>query len=242
MTSPQLVPPQQATPGSPDPVSEFASRMAGLVARADRARDEECRACEAEMAQRLRLQAAFDRLADQLHRQEIRPRLETVAALFDNARIEHRQTADGVESVCTFTRTARFPAASTLSLGVRFDFASLGASVWYRLQIVPMLMEFEGQDALPIQLDAPGADEVPGWVEAHLERFVETYLALERDPRYRRSVEHVDPVCGMRVTEATAITAQHGRQTYYFCAPMCRDRFETDPLVYVDHAAVPVRG
>lgn len=43
----------------------------------------------------------------------------------------------------------------------------------------------------------------------------------------------IDPVCGMEVDEkaAPARTTYGGKQ-YYFCAPLCRERFEEDPLAY----------
>jgi len=42
----------------------------------------------------------------------------------------------------------------------------------------------------------------------------------------RRGV--TDPVCGMRVDRAKALTAQHDGRTYYFCSQHCRDRFEAN--------------
>lgn len=43
-----------------------------------------------------------------------------------------------------------------------------------------------------------------------------------------------DPVCGMDVDPATApARAEHQGQTYYFCAPGCKTRFERDPAKYV---------
>ncbi len=44
-----------------------------------------------------------------------------------------------------------------------------------------------------------------------------------------------DPVCGMDVDQATARhTAEHNRQTYYFCAPGCKKAFEAEPEKYLD--------
>ncbi|MEX0719000.1 MAG: HAD-IC family P-type ATPase [Planctomycetaceae bacterium] len=34
-----------------------------------------------------------------------------------------------------------------------------------------------------------------------------------------------DPVCGMEVDEATAISAERGGETFYFCCPRCREKF-----------------
>jgi Cu+-exporting ATPase len=51
---------------------------------------------------------------------------------------------------------------------------------------------------------------------------------------------HIDPVCGMTVDPASAraLTAFEG-QTYYFCCPSCRQRFDADPLRYLRKAEAP---
>ena len=43
-----------------------------------------------------------------------------------------------------------------------------------------------------------------------------------------------DPVCGMDVdTSNPAATSEHEGQTYYFCAPGCKRRFEQNPAQYL---------
>lgn len=41
----------------------------------------------------------------------------------------------------------------------------------------------------------------------------------------------VDPVCGMTVSKSSpgGGTAEHNGETYYFCAPGCRNAFTADP-------------
>ena len=219
------------------PLDAFERRVASLVTKAVDQRAEAMREQEAEMEGRIHVQAAFERLADSLHRHDIRPRVETVARCFDNAGLEHTKTAFGTVSVCTLARTERFPATATLTLGVTFDPDRLSASVIYRLQIIPVLMEFQAHDALHVELEAPDLDEITAWLERHLEEFVETSLRVERDPRYQMGARHVDPVCGMQVTAASALRLERGRRSYYFCAPMCRERFESNPVLYDRHLA-----
>ena len=38
-----------------------------------------------------------------------------------------------------------------------------------------------------------------------------------------------DPVCGMTIDRAKALSVEHAGKTYYFCGPGCRTRFEHDP-------------
>ncbi len=45
----------------------------------------------------------------------------------------------------------------------------------------------------------------------------------------------VDPICKMTVPKADPPggTAEHGGETYYFCAPGCRQEFSSHPEQYV---------
>jgi YHS domain-containing protein len=43
-----------------------------------------------------------------------------------------------------------------------------------------------------------------------------------------------DPVCGMTIDEKTAAgTSQYQGQTIYFCAPICKTKFDQNPGKYV---------
>ena len=43
-----------------------------------------------------------------------------------------------------------------------------------------------------------------------------------------------DPVCGMMIDENTAAgKSEYKGQTYYFCAPACKARFDQNPEKYV---------
>jgi YHS domain-containing protein len=42
-----------------------------------------------------------------------------------------------------------------------------------------------------------------------------------------------DPVCGMTIDEKTAKgQSEYQGQTYYFCAPVCKTKFDQDPAKY----------
>lgn len=50
----------------------------------------------------------------------------------------------------------------------------------------------------------------------------------------------IDPVCGMKVDEKTAIhTSQYAGRTYYFCAPGCKRTFDQDPEKFLDPKVPP---
>jgi Cu+-exporting ATPase len=44
-----------------------------------------------------------------------------------------------------------------------------------------------------------------------------------------------DPVCGMQIDENTAAgKSEYQGQTYYFCAPVCKTKFDASPGSYVN--------
>ena len=42
-----------------------------------------------------------------------------------------------------------------------------------------------------------------------------------------------DPICGMTVNEKTAkLKSDYAGQSYYFCSPNCKQKFDADPSKY----------
>lgn len=221
--------------------NDFEHRIADTFARADQVRGAAMQQLADEMEQRVHREAAFERLAEHLVRNVLRPRLEIVARHFEGTALQHVRTLSGIFSTLTLPQTERVPAATTLTMGVTIDASTLAAALTYRLQIVPVLMEYEGRDDLPVRLEAPDTVGVIDWIERKLEQFVETCLLLERDPRYRNMLRHTDPVCGMPVHGGTGTRrAEYRHQAYHFCSTACREKFEAKPGFYVDREAVPL--
>lgn len=183
------------------------------------------------------LQAAFEHLADRLHRQEIRPRLEAVARCLAGTEVEHLTTLAGTLSLCTLPRTDRFPAATTLSVGIVFDSARMAASVVCGVRTVPVILELERIDGMPVRLEEPPVEAVAAWLDRMLEGFAETYVRVEGDTRCEQGERLTDPVCGMDVAAATAVRADYGGRAFYFCAPACRTTFEAEPGRFADRRA-----
>jgi len=50
-------------------------------------------------------------------------------------------------------------------------------------------------------------------------------------------MDHIDPVCGMRVDADAAPAAwEHDGKTYFFCSVGCWERFRDDPARFLDQA------
>ena len=47
----------------------------------------------------------------------------------------------------------------------------------------------------------------------------------------------IDPVCKMTINEQTAAgTSEYQGKAYYFCAPICKKKFDADPEKYLKPA------
>ena len=54
--------------------------------------------------------------------------------------------------------------------------------------------------------------------------------------------EAIDPVCGMTITTADAITREHDGATYYLCSAICASRFDLDAAAYVAVSRLGLEG
>jgi Cu+-exporting ATPase len=48
-----------------------------------------------------------------------------------------------------------------------------------------------------------------------------------------------DPVCGMEVETDDSETSTYEAKVYHFCSTECKDRFDADPLEYVNKQEEP---
>jgi YHS domain-containing protein len=50
----------------------------------------------------------------------------------------------------------------------------------------------------------------------------------------------IDPVCKMQVDEKKAAgKSEYQDKTYYFCSPVCKVKFDLDPMKYITEYGVP---
>lgn len=169
---------------------------------------------------------AFASVATRVVEGALEPAVEQLRRHFDNAVIVARQVEDDFCTVCRFVHTPRFPATVSLafSLVPGAEYRLLTAR--YHLDIFPALMEYRREDEMICTLD--NADkEVGPWVQEQILQFVDTYLLLETHPLYQKDNLITDPVCGMRISFATAgSTLELSGRVFYFCSDVCRDEFQ----------------
>ncbi len=175
----------------------------------------------------------FTAIADRLMQEVIRPRMEKVRSLFDNARMPEAQNSRHA-CRCRFEHTDRFPATATLELAVTRDGEIKTVRLQYEVEILPVFFPFDARDELTMPLDGVDEGKAAAWVDARLVQFVDTYLRLETSKQYHEENIVTDPVCGMKVNKAFAGAQMTYRgQTFYFCIPDCRARFAEDPERYL---------
>ena len=167
----------------------------------------------------------FDQIAHRLMENVVQPRMKIVAEHFDNASLSQHAH----HCICRLGRTQRYPASTTLSLGIGHDDDVEHLLILYNLQILPVFFRFKNSDEMSIRFDQVDDQRFAAWVDSRLEEFVETYLSIEQSPWYQRENMVRDPVCGMTINKAmAAATAAYAGEQYYFCGDACRQKFKAN--------------
>lgn len=180
----------------------------------------------------------FCEAADHIMRGVIRPRMEVLASQFDNATLNNTEELLGQQCVCSFERTAHYPGKTKLTIGVGHDVEVENLLVFSDLAIQPVYIPFDHHDEIALPLTDADDERLSDWVERAIERFVETYLRLERAEQLRQGNLVVDPVCGMTINKSVAVAQQEFQgKTYYFCVKGCLRTFTEHPKQYVTKSA-----
>lgn len=175
------------------------------------------------MKELLEQREQFGAVARRIMESVVHPRMEELLRHFDNASIVDHHGDTDFYCVCKFSHTPRFPATTSLNIGLLPGETSLKAR--YDLEILPVLMEYKRDEEQSFSMD--DSDEAIGlWVEAKIVEFIDTYLRLETHPLYQKDNFVVDPVCGMQISAiaATSKIEWPGR-TIYFCSEVCKEVF-----------------
>jgi hypothetical protein len=92
-----------------------------------------------------------------------------------------------------------------------------------------------------IPSDRPSADDVFGSIELDYKLVLNAIALVVFSAlfylTFRRGA--TDPVCGMRVDRARALSERYGGRTLHFCSERCRSRFRADPERYAGAAEEP---
>ncbi len=174
----------------------------------------------------------FNEISEQLLREILCPTLETLAAHFDNARLDDTAPQHCVK--CQLDRSIRFPAVASVGFQISHSDMIETISINYEAEILPVFFRFERNDVLDLSMEEFDLGLVRQWAEQKALGFLDSYLQIETHEQYQRDNVALDPVCGMRIAKPKGLTYEHDGQLYYFCAQHCLDRFIESPADFVD--------
>jgi YHS domain-containing protein len=213
---------------------ELRERIQRLVDDARREHDRRRRVTRAEMAEFEKRLERYQKVARGWVDQVVLPKLRTLTSVFANGDAPVAQPPSDHVSVL-FHANDEIPVDARIEVGFIHDPAIEHATVVFKVSIIPILIDYEGEACTELPIDPNAARALEGFLDARIERFVSDYLRLqEPDSPYQRDLLVIDPVCGMtlRRTESAGSVEFAGR-TYHFCVRACRDRFEADPRAFV---------
>ena len=88
--------------------------------------------------------------------------------------------------------------------------------------------------------DCPSHAKAPADAHSHVHDHVQGDEHGHEHPAPVASTADLkDPVCGMTVDTAKALSSVHAGQTYYFCSTTCRDRFVASPEKFTGNGEKP---
>jgi YHS domain-containing protein len=188
-----------------------------------------------EMTELMQREVAFTKTAARLMSAIVRPCLEELAGHFENASISTLASDGSRRCHIHFDHCDRFPATVDVQTTLLPDEAIQNLIVTIDVQILPVFIKFDHHNQLVLSLrEAHLVNEqrAAAWLEDKLVQFVSDYLTIEHTEQYHQHNYAIDPVCGMKILKTDALRAQHGGQTVYFCAAVCRNRFVDDPNTF----------
>ena len=181
-----------------------------------------------------RRQDHFVEVAAKIFESIVEPRLKLLEEQLEDASYQRSSETRGI---VTLNRERRYAATASLEMEIQCDQEMRNLLVNYHLRIIPVLMEYRGQDSLVLPLEAVDDTRVASFVEEKLVECVQTYLKLQDIPAYRKSTFRRIPVCGMETQSDGAISVVHDGKTYFFCSEVCKNRFLEQPSRYVAEQA-----
>ena len=182
----------------------------------------------------------FFAFADVLIERLITPRLQLLASRIPGGSMSRLDSRSGRQLQCVFAPTPHAPTLATLTVGIVHDRERRVASVYYSVEVRPRDAAVEHGDHVDVPLDAADPAAVDAWLGERLLRFVEDFLALQRDARPLGAGAERDPVCGLVVAPTDAVRELRvGARTLSFCSEQCERAFMREPGRYLDKAPAP---
>ena len=216
-------------------IEQFEQVVTDRLQTVDAVRHAAAESLAEEMEHRERMATEFAVVATRLHETIVMPRVTAVVRQFAEAKVTSGTTPWGLRTECQLPRSARYPASTKLALSIARSPEATRGFITYSLEIIPILMAFQGECHLEFDPSSPNEAAITEWVEERLLEFVETYLRVGSEPQYQHGNLQVDVVCGMSLSAVDVDEKVTVRgHTYYFCSAACRERFAAAPQFYLE--------
>ncbi len=212
---------------------EFANQVKQKMAIANRppywSNEEADQYMTASTARREQFQQKASTIQDSI----IKPRLDTIAAFFDNASMANEEPNS--HSSCWFGYCDRFPVTAKLAFEVQHDIRFEKLAVTYEAWVMPVFIKLNERDKITMALESIREDDIEKWAEERLMDFLDAYLRIDRGRDDFEEEPVTDPVCGMRINRSSAVASEsYLGYCYFFCSPGCQEKFNHDPTEYVE--------
>ncbi|RQV97243.1 hypothetical protein EH220_04855 [bacterium] len=128
------------------------------------------------------------------------------------------------------------PGKIELSFRLGHDGPIENAIMDFRLEIIPIFIEYDSHDQLVIPIDNPSEGAIATWIDDKLVGFTRTYFEMYFTEQYQKQSFEMDPVMNIRFPRAFAAGAkEYQGQTYHFYTKESFQAFEKAPSEYVDN-------
>lgn len=191
----------------------------------------------------------FNTVADRIH-EILLPRLAAFSTLpvFKHItqtvalepRVPEGRGFQGRTTTLTVPYSDECPARMELTFRVGHDRAMKHVVLDYQLKIHPVLMTFDDQDNLVIQLKSPNEEAISAWINDRLVDFTRIYFEVYFDDEYQKKSLELDPVMNIRFPRALSVgTREFRSHTYYFYTEDSIQLFDSNAAEYLEKEYCP---
>lgn len=218
----------------PADLTNLTKRIDELLNVANQRLTEQIRQTEEEAKKQQARHVLYNRLSEELLKDEMAPRLKKLTEHFPNSSVELINSPGTYGALCRFQHSARFPASVELRLSFSHDDTVESFLCSYDLEILPVFIEFVKHDQYASALDPFDRAALIQWIEDKLILFLDTYLKLEFVDQYQRENIVTDPVTQTRLNRAfAAASSTYNKHAYFFVTDENKQKFDDDPARYV---------
>lgn len=211
-------------------IVSLEQRLAALLGDAAERRGREQNQRDETMKETESRRIPFERTASGWVTDLVIPRLRTLGGVLP-AKGDVEQVEGGCSARLMVGSSEEYPVAASLTVSIAPDVRYERAAVHVQPLLIPMLVGHPAASCSEFEIDPKSTGPLARFLDDQFMVFAESYLRVrEPDSPHQRSVFVTDPVCGMTFHPTDSVEShEHEGRRYYFCAPVCAERFRQFP-------------